>query len=222
MSPPTTVAPPAPRSSPRRSRPPARLDRARDQRQPQVGRDCSTSGAALVLPGRGCRVELVLMRVQLIVPENTPIRPRDLQPHHVDVRGHRRGPVRDPAGPRADRLHLPAPGGLSRCRVPAAQPAVVLALRGRRLHHLRQLPVAPLRGRLGGLPAALRAALLQHPRRRRLDRRHRARAARLRLLRGQPGGHAAQHAGARDGLAPRPAFTWAADLGGYLLLSAAR
>ena len=75
---------------------------------------------------------------------------RDLQPHHVDVRGHRRGPVRNPAGARAVRLHLPPPDRRPRCRVPAAQPPVLLALRIRRLHHLRQLPVAPLRGRLRG------------------------------------------------------------------------
>ena len=44
-------------------------------------------------------------------------------------------------------------------------------------------------------------------------------AARLRLLCGQPRGHAPHDAGARYGLAALPPFSWAAALSGYLLLA---
>ena len=80
------------------------------------------------------------------------------------------------------------------------------------------LYTAPESGTIGAA-AALRHRLLALQRRRRLDRRHRAGDARLRLLRDQPGRH--RCAGMRaPGLAWRrlPLFSWAATVIGYMLL----
>ena len=71
---------------------------------------------------------------------------------------------------------VPLQIGARGCRLPAAQPALLLAL---------SYPAAftifgsflyrPSEAGFAALPAALGAPLLQHPRRRRLDRRHRPR-----------------------------------------------
>ena len=61
----------------------------------------------------------------------------------------------------------------------------------------------PSEAGFAALPPLSENIFLEHPRRRRLDRRGGARDPGLRLLRGQPRRHAPQHAGARHGLAPR-------------------
>ena len=194
---------PAPRSSPRRSRAAGRAGSS-ERPAPTTSRSGSSTSAPRCASWPLAVVELVLMQGAADRPREHGDPPRDLRPGPVRVRGHRGDPVRDPAGPGADRLHRAASDRLARGRLPAPQPALVLALPGRGGDRLRQLPVPAVRGRPGGAAAALRADVFSNTaRRRRLDRRRGARDPRLRLLRGQPRGHAAQHARARDGLAPR-------------------
>ena len=178
---------------------PGRLDRASDQHGPQVGGDPLPRDLAVLRRHRGDRAG---------APEGAADRSREhgdqsrhLRPGPVRVRGHGGDPVRDPAGPGAARLHRPASDRLARGRLPAPQPALVLALRGRGDDGLCQLPVEAGRHRPGGAAAAVGADLLRGRRRRRLDRRLGARDPGVRLLRDQPRGHAPQHARARDGLA---------------------
>ena len=174
MTPPAPPSPPSiPRSSagaPRSRR--AGLDRARD-RAPTTRRwPCSSSAA----PSRSsslAALEFVLMRMQLIVPENTVINPEIFNRILLGVRGHGRRPVRDPAGARPDRLHRAAADRRAGGRLPAARAAVRTG---------STWPAPPtiygsfLYGRLRrdpGAAAALDPPVFAHPRRRRLDRRRR-------------------------------------------------
>ena len=136
---------PGPRSSPRRSPAAGQLDRAR-HRAPTTSRSGRSTSAALA-SGRRSRRDRGHAGPADRAREHDD-RPRDLQPHHVDLRGHGGGAVRNPARARVFSYISPLPGGRPRRGLPAPQPAVVLAVRCRRVHDLRQLPVAPLRGRL--------------------------------------------------------------------------
>ena len=166
--------PPAPR--PPRSSPTASRRRPAPGSSGRPAPTTSRSACSTSAP-RSCflalaAVELVLMRVQLIVPENTMIEPEIFDRLPVRVRGHRGDPVRDPARPRTDRLHRPAPDRLPRGRLPAPRPALVLALPGRGGDDLRELPLhGPPDSRHDRAAAAVGQRLLPGRRRRRLDRR---------------------------------------------------
>ena len=203
---------PAPRSSPRscsrRARP---LDRARDQRRPQGRRpDVHRRPRCASSPSRA--IEFVLMRLQLIVPENTLIEPEIFNRLLSAFGVTRRDPVRAPARARADRLHRAAPDRRPRGRASRAStssrsgstwPAAVTSTPAS--------STRPPRPGVAALPPLSDARLLAADGVDAWIVGVGARDARLRLLRDQPGRHAAQ-ACARPGMAWRrmPLFIWAA------------
>ena len=129
MTPADPSPPPAPRSSPASvpARAP-RLDPMHDRDRPQAGRRCSTSCTALVALVLAVTL-LVLMRVQLIVPENTMIYARHLRPADVGLRRDRDRLLRAAAGDRPRHLRRAAPDRRARRRPPAPRRDLVLALR---------------------------------------------------------------------------------------------
>ena len=146
-------------------------------------------------------VELLLMRLQLAIPENTFLTPvtfnRMLSLYGATAIFLFAIPLalgllllRGAAADRRPRHGAAAP-----------RPARRLALRRRRHRALRGLPLHPLGGRRQPAGAALRARLPPQQRRRRLGHRDRAGDARLRPDRDQPGRDAAQHARPGHGLA---------------------
>ena len=143
--------------------------------------------------------EFALMRVQLIVPENGLIQPEifnRLMTASVSSFLYL-GVI--PLIMRADRLHRAAADRRSRRRPAAPQPALVLALLGRRGHLPGDLPLRRPRDRHDRPAAAVRGVLLPDAWRRCMDRRHRARLPRLHLLCDQHDRHPAAdaRAGAR-------------------------
>ncbi len=205
MSPPTAVAPARPEvvteEAPRRR--PAWVERATATDHKSVG--LLYLGAVAVLPRRSRWSSSCCMRVQLIVPENTAI-----QPQIFDR-------VLSTFGVTAVVLFaIPLALGLISYVVP-----LQIGSRGVAFPRLNLLsfwlylvggrPIygsflyRPSEAGSRGAAAALGERLPEHARRRRLGRRHGAGGPRLRLLRGQPRGHAAQHARARHGVAARAA-----------------
>ena len=85
--------------------------------------------------------EFALMRMQLIIPENSLIQPEIFNRLMTALGGHLRRPRLHPAGARADQLHRPASDRRPRGRPAAPAPALLLALPRRRADRLRQLPL---------------------------------------------------------------------------------
>ena len=138
------------------------------------------------------------MRLQLIVPENTMIEPEIFNRLLSIAPVTLRRPRRDPARARADRLHRAAADRRPRGRASRAcnQLSYWLYLVGG-VTLYAQLPLHGARERHDGAAAALGHRVHALQRHRRLDRRHRAGDARVRLLRDQPGRHAEPAARAR-------------------------
>ena len=142
-------------------------------------------------------VELLLMRLQLAIPENTLLDPGHLQPHALALRGDGDLPLRDPAGARPLLLPGAATGGRPWHRLAAARTDRPLALYRRRDRALRRLPLHPLRGWRQPPGAALRARFPAQQRCRRLGRSQRPGDPRVRPDRDQPRRDTAAYARAR-------------------------
>ena len=181
--------------------PPA-LGRARDQRRPQGPRPDPHRAARLGFLFIAL-IELLLMRLQLAIPENTFLSPvafnRMLSLYGATA-------IFLFALPLALGLFYyvaPLQIGARGTALPRLGQIGVCALGRRRDRPLRRLPLHPLRGRGQPAGAAHRARLPLQQRRRRLGHGHRPRDPRLRPHRDRPADDAAQHARPGHGLAPR-------------------
>ena len=146
-------------------------------------------------------VELLLMRLQLAIPENTFLTPVTFN-RMLSLYGATA--IFLFALPLALGLFYyvaPLQIGARGTALPRLGQTRPLALPGRRRRPLRRLPLHPDRGRRQPALAALRDRLPGQQRRRRLVRRGRPGDARLRADRDRPGGDAAQAARPGDGLA---------------------
>ncbi len=144
---------------------------------------------------------LVLIRLQLIVPENTMISP-DVFDQLISVYGA--AAVVFFALPLAIGLAtyvMPLQIGSRGVAFPRLAATSLLALPARRGRPLRHLPLRAARGRDAGPAAALPGRVPVHQRDRRLDRRRRPRGRRLRPRRDQPDHDRANGAGPGDGMA---------------------
>ena len=145
--------------------------------------------------------ELVMMRLQLLVPDNTLIRPEIFDRLLSAYGATALLMFALPLAIGLISLIAPLQVGARGVAAAAAPPPLLLALPVRRDRDLRQLPLPPLGGRDRRAHPALRQRVPGGPRDRRLARRRRPDPGRLRPLRDQHDRDAPLRPGAGDGLA---------------------